>query len=716
LSTDFLAEIYPKHLPETVQEALTLILIIPFYLLTEQQSQFILSVQRYHMTALLAEALDPFVLVVCAALLAACSGIPALLLSQSSNKPEMLATTMMLSSSLLGLVGGGIGLFLSRPIVWVMEWSLPFGPCELGIDSISAFFVIPLFILSSCCTVYSMGYGRNPRSSRRVLFFTGTLVASMALLIISRNSVFFLMAWEIMALSCYFVMTAEDDKEAVREAGILYMITTHIGTLALFAMFSLLRGACGNFLFPAAGSLDGAIPLALGIFITALLGFGLKAGLMPLHIWLPSAHANAPSHISALMSGLLIKMGIYGLVRICSFFNHPPLSWGIVVLVVGLVSGVLGVIFALGQHDIKRLLAYHSIENIGIIAMGIGVALIGKSTGNPLLVILGMAGALLHTLNHALFKSLLFLGAGAVIHEVHTREIDLMGGLAKSMPWTSCLFLIGAAAICGLPPLNGFVSELFIYLGFFTGIIGSSNGAIPVMALAVPALALIGALAVACFVKVYGIAFLGLPREQHQHAPVEPGWQMRGPMVVLALLCICIGVIPQAAASLLVNPLRAWAPQLTANVSIQNAAPLGWLSAFALGLLALAAILAYIFVQRLRSGQVGSSPTWDCGYIKPAATMQYTASSFAEMLVNLFRSILQPHMEKPAINGVIPARARFASHVPEVVLELLVAPLLTTVDAGFARIRRLQHGQLHLYILYVFVTLILLLTWALHSG
>src|SRR5581483_4284440 len=324
----------------------------------------------------------------------------------------------------------------------------------------------------------------------------------------AENSIVFLLGWEVMALAAFFMVTTEDHDPQVCAAGWLYLAATHCATLALFAVFALLRHLNGSF---ALKTPEGAVApeMATAILLLALVGFGVKAGVMPLHVWLPSAHAMAPSHVSALMSGVLIKMGIYGLMRVTSFFPHPPLWWGSLILILGAISGVLGVAFAIGQHDIKRLLAYHSIENIGIIVMGLGLAVFGRSLQHPEWVVLGLSGALLHVWNHSLFKALLFMSAGSVIHATHTREIDHLGGLARVMPRTALAFMIGAVAICGLPPLNGFVSELFIYLGLLrTALANLDARTWAAAALAVPALALIGALACACFVKVYAAVFL----------------------------------------------------------------------------------------------------------------------------------------------------------------------------------------------------------------
>lgn len=659
---------------------------------------------------------DPAMLVAIGATLAALSGVPGLFLKSAPDTGQKLATTLVALASLAGLSGALIFFLHGTPVIYTISRSLPFGPCEIGLDHLSAVFLLIIFLISICCSIYGTGYwpaASNQRTSRKLAFFFGLLTAALALLVMARDSITFLIAWEVMALSAYFVLTTEDHNPEVREAGIIYMVATHTGTLALFAMFSLLKGAAASHQFSAMTAINPAPPLAAAIFCTALLGFGLKAGLMPLHIWLPSAHATAPSHISAIMSGVMIKMGIYGIIRILSFFPQPPLWWGITLLVAGGVSAVLGVAFALGQHDLKRLLAYHSIENIGIIFMGIGVAVIGQATGQPLLTVLGMAGALLHTLNHALFKSLLFLGAGSVIHATHTREIDRMGGLAKVMPWTAILFLLGAVAICGLPPLNGFVSEYLIYLGFFGGVNIISGPAVPVMALAAPSLALVGALAVACFVKVFGIVFLGVRRSRGNEHVQEAGWPMRAPMILLGALCIIIGLFPQLVARLLQPTIYSWAPALAiTGQTIPSAAPLGWITVLGLVLLTLGTLLAVDFYRRIKQETVGSSVTWGCGYLKPSPRMQYSASSFAEMIVKLFAGALKPHVEKPDIAGPFPQRSRFASHVPEAVLELAIVPFFKAADERFSTIRRLQHGQLHLYILYVFITLCLLLVWA----
>jgi hydrogenase-4 component B len=391
-------------------------------------------------------------------------------------------------------------------------------------------------------------------------------------------------------------------------------------------------------------------------------------------------------------------MGIYGLVRLSGIFERPPVGWGLALLALGVVSAVLGVAFALGQHDLKRLLAYHSVENIGIIVMGLGLALVGRVLDRPALAALGLAGALLHTWNHGLFKALLFLGAGSVIHATGTREIDRLGGLAKKMPKTALAFLIGAVAISGLPPLNGFVSELLIYLGMLSATIDDLGAVGLGIAFGVPALAMVGALAVACFVKVFGVVFLGEPRTAAVDAAHESPRSMLAPMAVLALLCIAIGVAPP-----LVAPVLARAT----GAPIAELAPLNSI-AIANAILLACLLLIALWLGRSRR-RAARTVTWDCGYVAPTPRMQYTASSFAAGLVGLFSFALRPSRHDPELSEPFPKSTRFESHVPEVVLDLGIGPAVAWLARQTARLRFLQQGNLQLYLLYVLATLIVLL-------
>jgi hydrogenase-4 component B len=656
------------------------------------------------------------VLILLGIVLAAASGVPGLLGSRFSMSGQWLTTLLAVLAAGLGL--GGVGTFwatgASEPIV--LSWSLPGAEFHVAVDGLSAVFLLPIFLISLLGNVYGLAYWRqteHPQNGRKLRLFYGTLTAGMALLVVARNSILFLFGWEIMALSAYFLVTTEDHQPDAREAGWIYLVATHVATLCLFALFALLRAASGSFtLAPLPeGSLTPGT--ATAVFVLALVGFGFKAGLMPLHVWLPSAHAITPSHVSAIMSGVIIKMGVYGLARTTSLLPNPPLEWGGIVLGLGVISGILGVAFAIGQHDLKRLLAYHSIENIGIIVMGLGLALLGRSLGpaGADWVVLGLGGSLLHVWNHALFKALLFLSAGSVIHATHTREIDHLGGLAKGMPWTALGFLVGAVAICGLPPLNGFVSEFLIYLGLF-GTLGHDGGPSVAAAFAVPALAFIGALALACFVKVYGAVFLGTARSDHARHAHEAPPAMLGPMAVLVACCFLIGLAPRLLAPLIGRGVSAWAPGLTdAGARLVTLAPLGWITIMGLGLIAILLATGAGLWLRLRNSVVAKGATWGCGYIAPTPRMQYTSSSFAQMLVGLFSWALRPHTRRPRHLTLFPQKSAFHSAVPETVLDEAVLPAFRFGAWLFSWFRVFQQGNIQGYLLYIFLALIALLLW-----
>ena len=447
------------------------------------------------------------------------------------------------------------------------------------------------------------------------------------------------------------------------------------------------------------------------LFWLALVGFGVKAGLFPLHFWLPSAHANAPSHVSAIMSGVALKMGIYGIVRFSSWLPMPSgASWTVVSI--GVVSAVLGVVFALGQHDYKRLLAYHSVENIGIILMGIGFALVAAGHGNASWGRLALAGGLLHVWNHGLFKSLLFLGAGSVLHATGTRVMSRLGGLWRAMPWTTGLFALGAAAISGLPPLNGFVSEFLIYLGLFDPIQGREALALPAIA-AVVLLAITGALALACFVKVCGIMFLGAPRSADAGKAHECGGLMRGPMIFLGILCVAIGLFSPFFWGPVSTAATAWRsawPAMEAPASLVSLAHAHLIIA---GGLLLAAIIFYRFVRgRIKHGSL----TWDCGYAAPSPRMQYTAGSFASTLTGWFDWVLQRTRHVSGPKGIFPEKASFEEHTPETVLEKIIQPLSNYPMRMAAIARKTQHGRLQFYLLYLIIavfTLAMIVLWML---
>jgi hydrogenase-4 component B len=654
-------------------------------------------------------------LVLCGIGIVAASGLPGLFLSRHQLAGQRLTTALAVLGAALGLMG--VGVFCasgaSRPVT--LPWALPGAELAVAMDALSALFLLPVFLISLLGSIYGLEYWKqteHPSNGRKLRLFYGTLTAGMALLVVARNSILFLFGWEIMALSAFFLVGTEDHRAEARAASWLYLVATHVATLSLFALVALLRGVSGSFALTPLPEAELTPGMKAAIFGVALVAFGLKAGIMPLHVWLPSSHAIAPSHVSAIMSGVIIKMGIYGLVRVTSLIADPPTAWGGIMLALGAVSGVLGVAFAIAQHDLKRLLAYHSIENIGIIVMGLGLALLGRALDRPDWIVLGMAGGLLHVWNHALFKALLFLGAGSVIHAAHTREIDHLGGLAKVMPRTALCFLVGAVAICGLPPLNGFVSEFLIYLGLFGVLDDNGPPLVGAAALAVPVLALIGALAAACFVKVFGAVFLGTARSPHARGAHESPPSMVGAMAVLVACCFIIGLAPLLIAPLLGAAVAAWAPEVgDAGSRLGTLAPLGWITMMALGLLGGLLLCGIALRLRLRHGPVEAGPTWGCGYALPTPRMQYTSSSFAQMLVGLFAWALRPRIKEPSHLPLFPKRAAFHSEVPDVVLDEAVLPALRFGAWLSSWFRVFQQGSIQSYLLYIVIALMALLMW-----
>ncbi len=653
-------------------------------------------------------------LVLAAIALAAASGLPSLALRRRRSAPrrgpwvQRLSTSLLVLACAAGCVGALASILEPASPSIVLPWKAV-GDSLVGLDPLSAFFLLPVFFVGALSSIYALGYwpqAKHPRTSARLQVFFGLLVAGMALLLVARQALAFLIGWEAMALSAFFLISAEDAREENRRAGLVYMVATHVGTLALFGLFALWRASTGSFALRAP-----ALPLGLGamngIFLLALLGFGLKAGMMPLHFWLPGAHAAAPSHVSAMLSGVVLKMGIYGLLRMLFLLPSSPAAWGWIILALGAASGLLGVVFALAQHDIKRLLAYHSVENIGIILMGLGLALLGRSSGRKELFVLGLAGCLLHVWNHSLFKSLLFLGAGSAVRATGTRAMDRMGGLAKAMPWTSAFFLVGAAAICGLPPLNGFVSELLIYLGMFNGLATGAAGA-AMAAVAAPILAMIGALALACFVKASGAAFLGVPRSPEAARAKESPAVMLVPMAALAVTCALIGIAPWLLPPLLDSVIAGLGsgPSLGSVPSLGSLAPLAYVGAASTAIFALAALLALTLA---RSGRRARTVmTWDCGYAAPTARMQYTASSFARGIVGMFAWVLRAPKEPKRLEGAFPEPASLHGEADDAVLDRVLLPAFRGLGRLSRWSHRFQQGLAQQYVLYILIALALL--------
>jgi hydrogenase-4 component B len=622
------------------------------------------------------------------------------------------APRLWLAATLAGaaaaLVAAVSVLVSGREPTWIVPFALGGDALRFRLDALSAFFLALLSLLGGATTLYSRAYwtdAAHPRSAPTGRAAWNLFLASMGLILLATNGLHFLVAWELFTISAYLLITLDRRRRETRAAGWLFLAASHASLVCLFAFFASLAAHTGSW---DLGPMRDRAALA-PLFWLALVGFGIKAGLFPLHIWLPSAHANAPSHVSTLLSGVALKIGIYGLMRFSGWLPVPfAAAWA--VAIVGVVSAVFGVAFALGQHDLKRLLAYHSVENIGIILIGLGFALVAAQSGHPAWGAIAFAGALLHVWNHGLFKGLLFLGAGSVLHATGSREMSRLGGLWRAMPWTAGLFVVGALAISGLPPLNGFVSEWLVFLGLFDAVTlrgPSAWAAVPAAIL----LGMTGALALACFVKVCGVVFLGQARSGATLRAHECGWQMRVPMIVLAVACAAIGVGPALLWPAIVRVSNAWQPEFATATSAPGAVPipipdgLVTLGAWNAALIVLGALAAAGLWLRTRQNGVRRAPTWGCGYAAPTARMQYTAGSFAAIITGWFAWILRPrrHVDLPA--GLFPSHAAFDERTPETVLEDVVEPVSRGALVAASALRRLQHGRLQAYILYIVVAL-----------
>jgi formate hydrogenlyase subunit 3/multisubunit Na+/H+ antiporter MnhD subunit len=585
----------------------------------------------------------------------------------------------------------------------------PLGSWAVGVDALSALFLAAIAVVGASCAIYGVAY-LAPASRRATHGMLALLIASLGVVVVARSAMLFLMAWEIMAVSAYFLIVTDSHDPRIRRAGQIYIVATHAGTLALFGMFAWWGQRSADFTF---ASLSDAVPALPGrgtaVLLLALFGFGLKAGLVPLHFWLPEAHAAAPSHVSALMSGIVIKMGIYGLLRVTALLGVVPPWWGWTLLAAGATSGVLGVVWALAQHDIKRLLAFHSVENIGIILLGMGIGALGMAYDHPAVAALGFAGAALHTLNHALFKSLLFLGAGSVSHAAGTRDIERLGGVARVMPVTGATFLIASIAIVGLPPLNGFVSEWMVFRSMLR--VGLVADVSRLAVLSSVALALIGGLALACFAKVVGTIFLGTPRDANHRATRESPAGITRPLLVLAAACAAIGLVPAALASPLARVSSAIARRAPNSADVLVATGLDsaarsmtWL---AIGLVALIAA-SWAIRGALARAQDARAATWGCGYAAVTPRMQYSASSFAAPLLAVFSPVAGLHVHRTA--------ASFGTHAADPVLDGMIRPAWERARSIASRLRPMQRVRPGSHVLYVVAALLALLLYLYFGG
>ena len=591
----------------------------------------------------------------------------------------------------------------------------PVGAVNLVMDRLSAFFAAVTSVMSSICTIYAVGYMKHYYNKKRTVashfFFLSLLIISMLLVAVVQNAVAFLVVWEIMSLSSFFLLIFENEKEEVFKAGINYLVSMHIGVLFLISAFVILTIKSGS---PDFASFREIFEKERGIvnvlFILLFAGFGTKAGFIPFHTWLPRAHPAAPSHISGLMSGVMIKTGIYGILRIISLISEPTIFMAYLVLFVSVASGIFGIAYAAAQSNIKKLLAYSSVENIGIIGIGIGLGLLGMVYKIPGLALLGFSGGILHILNHSVFKSVLFYSAGGVLQGTHILNMEKLGGLIKFMKWTGSFFLIGSIAISGLPPFNGFVSEFFIYRGFVYGIQAGSIPLSVALIISFAGLALIGAISILCFTKAFSIIFLGSPRSGYPDTPKDVSPVMKVAIIILCFFILAIGFAPVYAYKIIGLVAADLALQTNFAGAVSTAGTLGKLTA---GFLIFVAVSGFIFIIRsiLLRNKVAVFKTWDCGYQAGNTRMQYTASSYSSPFLNLIRPLLYIKKRVTPPEGVFPDKAGYSSHTKDKFEHYVLEPVIRIINRFLNLFKWIQSGNTQQYILYGLVFLIAISLW-----
>jgi hydrogenase-4 component B len=636
------------------------------------------------------------------------------------------------AASIFGIALGISGLVASEPLTASIASAIPFLAFAVRLDPLSSFFVLTISLAGFAASIYAMGYlkefhGRVSVAALAAL--TNGFLLSMTLVVIADNGFFFLIAWELMSLVSYFLVVTEHEKADVRYAGFFYLIMMHVGTAFVVLTYLILFQSAESFSFEAFRHLEQSLPEGMRtlVFLAALIGFGTKAGIMPLHVWLPYAHPAAPSHISALMSGVMIKTAIYGMIRVYFDFmgGQFPWWWGFVVLLVGATSALLGVMYALMEHDLKRLLAFHSVENIGIILLGIGAGMIFQTYGLKEFAALGLLAGLYHTINHAMFKALLFLGAGSLLYATHTRNMEEYGGLLRRMPWTGLLFLIGAVSISALPPTNGFVSEWFVFHTLFLSFQLPDLFLKLMLPIAAAMLALTGVLALVCFAKAFGFSFLALPRSSHARHAEEVPIAMRIGMGILAVLCVGLGLAPMMVVPLLdritgpltgvsisdkVLALDGWA-LASVNAEFANVSP-PMVAAMLIAGGFLGLFLAFVFGGHLVKRYY---KTWGCG-INLSPRLEYSVTGFVQPIKRVFSTIYQPTVKLETEfleeSSYFAKRRRFDLLIEPVFEKYLYDPVVNVFVRIADRLRILQAGNLHLYLVYIFVTLVVLLLFA----
>ncbi|HCC54482.1 MAG TPA: oxidoreductase [Desulfobulbaceae bacterium] len=633
----------------------------------------------------------------------------------AARAATLLGSGSAILGCLFGLIAAGQGLIAEGAETFSLPWSMPGGAFSLRLDGLSAFFLLLLFIVGLAGALYGAEYMKGGRERRRPgLHWTwyNLLILSMTLVVTAANGLLFLFAWECMSLTSFFLVINEYDLTEAVEAGWTYLLATHLGAAFLFAFFLSAGALSGSLEFASFQVLSQlTAPVASGFFLLLLVGFGSKAGIFPFHVWLPDAHPAAPSHVSALMSGVMVKTAIYGLLRLSAFLPVGPAWWGSLLMAIGIIGALFGITMAALQRDIKRSLAYSTVENIGIILLALGFWMHSRVNGHPLAAAFALAGGLIHLLNHALFKSLLFLGAGSLMHGSGSRNLNRMGGLMRRMPVTGLLIVCGGLAISALPPFNGLIGEWFIYRALLESgtVLSGLAGFFPLVLIGL--LALVGGMVLIVMTRIIGIALAGEPRSPEAAKAREAGWPMGSAMAALALLCLTGGLMPVFLLQVAGRAATLIDPSAATILAGTTMAP-WWLGIMAI-LLLVCILAAYLFL-RWRQGRtpVPASATWGCGFAFPSSRMSYSAESFTELPQSaMFCSCLQPSTEDGREIGFFPEARRFAFAAPDPMLTRVFKPFFRWAAEVCSGFRGLQAGQLHVYLLYIFSATILLLVW-----
>jgi len=658
--------------------------------------------------------------------LAACAlCLLAALLPLFSSRAGLQRTMLCLLLALAGLfsVLAGVAGLLTGGAECTLPLGLPWLPMHIRMDALGSFFLLLVGSLLLPVAIYSQGYLRHITCMTPLAVFLPLFVLGMLGVILSDDAYTFMLFWEIMSVSSYFLVTFEHQHVENRKAGFIYLLMAHLAGLLILGSFATVYAAAGSFEFSVMREAEISPLAAAFAFLLAAFGFGTKAGVVPMHGWLPDAHPVAPSNVSALMSGIMLKVAIFGFLRIVWDLMGPgdfQWWWGALVLAAGSGSAITGVLMALQQNDLKRLLAYSSIENIGITLIGLGLAMLLARYGHPMLAALALIGALYHAINHALFKGLLFMGAGAVLHSTGTRNLEQMGGLIHRMPWTAALFLVGSIAIAGLPPLNGFVSEWLI---FQSALMAPQLGGAMLSAMipfSAAMLALAGALAAACFVKAFGVAFLGHSRSAAATEAHEVNNWMKLGMVLPALFCLLLGLSP-----VLVIPLLDAVPRLLLDTSLAGSMhEHGWLwlmpvdagrASYAApivmaGMLMLGGLAFWLLHPKGRS--MRRSSQWGCGNGYLNARMQYNATGFSQPLRRIFSGIYQPdekvHIDRP-VHALLTGQVRYVVRIQDQFVQRLYQPVADYVKSLARRLDRHHQQDIRAYLAYTFYTVLFLL-------